>query len=70
MPRDYMAMKDVEGYEKRRGAAKQALYPSVSEWGNPIDGDIYDPQLSKVGCEKQRTQGTETSKYLPEKKSN
>lgn len=63
MPRDYTAKKDVEGYEKQRGAAKQALYPLVSEWGNPDYGDIVNPCMSKV-VHRRQTQGTETSKYL------
>ena len=28
-------MKDVMSYEKLREAAKYALYPEMSEWGNP-----------------------------------
>ena len=42
--------------------------PKISEWGNPLAGDSKNPRLSKVGRE-ERTQGTETSKYLQEEKS-
>ncbi len=36
------AMKDVVGCDKLRGAAEQALYPEVSEWGNPVNFDYSD----------------------------
>ena len=42
--------------------------PEVSEWGNPFIGNSEDSTLSQVGV-RERTQGTETSKYLEEKKS-
>ncbi len=35
MPRQLEAMKDVVVCEKLGGADKQALYPEMSEWGNP-----------------------------------
>ena len=35
MPRQLEAMKDVVACEKLGGAGKQALYPEMSEWGNP-----------------------------------
>ena len=35
MPWQLEAMKDVEVCEKLGGADKQALYPEMSEWGNP-----------------------------------
>ena len=34
MPRRKIPMKDVMSYDKLRGAAKYALYPEISEWGN------------------------------------
>jgi hypothetical protein len=40
----------------------------MSEWGNLGTRDRTYPWVSKVAHEK-RTQGTETSKYLQEKKS-
>ena len=42
--------------------------PEISEWGNPLVGDCENPSVSKVAGE-ERTEGTETSKYLEEKKS-
>ena len=36
MPRRQKAMKDVEVCDKPREADKQALYPGISEWGNPV----------------------------------
>ncbi len=35
MPRQLEAMKDVVACDKLGGAGKQALYPEMSEWGNP-----------------------------------
>ncbi len=35
MPRQLEAMKDVVVCDKLGGADKQALYPEMSEWGNP-----------------------------------
>ena len=35
MPRQLEAMKDVVVCDKLGGADKQALYPEISEWGNP-----------------------------------
>ena len=40
----------------------------MSEWGNPAYRDICYSVLSKVGTV-ERTEGTETSKYLEEEKS-
>jgi len=36
MPRRKIPKKDVEICDKLRGADKQALYPKISEWGNPV----------------------------------
>ena len=35
MPWHLEAMKDVGACDKLGGAGKQALYPEISEWGNP-----------------------------------
>ena len=35
MPRQLEATKDVVICDKLGGADKQALYPEISEWGNP-----------------------------------
>ena len=35
MPRQLEATKDVVVCDKLGGADKQALYPEISEWGNP-----------------------------------
>jgi hypothetical protein len=40
----------------------------VSEWGNPTAGNSSDCMVSKVAV-LERTEGTETSKYLEESKS-
>ena len=66
MPRQLEAMKDVVVCEKLGGADKQALYPEMSEWGNPaLRGHLY---LNKIGYTK-LTRRTEPSKYPEEKKS-
>ena len=43
MPWHLEAMKDVGACDKLGGAGKQALYPEISEWGNP-------PSVSWVSC--------------------
>ena len=40
----------------------------MSEWGNPATGDSSNSMVSKVAMY-ERTEGTETSKYLEESKS-
>ena len=42
--------------------------PGISEWGNPHYGNIVNFRVSNVAWI-ERTQGTETSKYLQEEKS-
>ena len=60
-------MKDVVICDKLRGADKQALYPKISEWGNPpVVRQV--PITEYIGYV-ERTRGTETSKYPEEKKS-
>jgi hypothetical protein len=52
---------------KSPGELATSLDPGVSEWGNPA-GEILSSRTEYIGAAK-RTQGTETSKYLQEKKS-
>lgn len=52
---------------KSSGELATSIDPEVSEWGNP-SGEILTSRTEYIGPEK-RTQGTETSKYLQEKKS-
>ena len=47
---------------------KKDVESEMSEWGNPAYRNICYSVLSKVGTV-ERTEGTETSKYLEEKKS-
>ena len=63
MPRLVEAMKDVLGCEKPRGAAKK-LWSGDIRMGQP--GISWGMSLL-LG---ERTQGSETSQYLEEKKSN
>ena len=44
------------------------LDPGISEWGNPIRVMSYILHTEYIGIEEQ-TEGTETSKYLVEKKT-
>ena len=52
---------------KSSGELATSTDPEMSEWGNPA-GEILSSRTEYIGPEK-RTQGTETSKYLQEKKS-
>ena len=52
---------------KSSGELATSIDPEISEWGNP-SGEILTSWTEYIGPEK-RTQGTETSKYLQEKKS-
>ena len=52
---------------KSHGELATSCDPWVSEWGNPAV-EILSSCTEYIGAEKQ-TQGTETSKYLQEKKS-
>ena len=67
MPWQSEAMKDVVVCEKSRRADKQALYPRMSEWGNPLV--IRQVLITEYIGYAERTRGTETSKYPEEKKS-
>ena len=62
MPRHESAMKDVASCEKLRGAASERRSGDV-RMGKPVRGHTLSP-------EREPTQGTETSKYLQEEKSN
>ena len=48
MPRQLEAMKDVVACDKLGGAGKQALYPEMSEWGNPTLIGLSAPEY--IGC--------------------
>ena len=52
---------------KSPGELATSFDPRISEWGNPA-GVILSSWSEYIGPEK-RTQGTETSQYLEEKKS-
>lgn len=54
MPWDMLAMKDVEGHERVRLAAKRAYDPHVSEWRNPTGVKSRYPNLSEVGLGSRR----------------
>ena len=62
MPRHEPAMKDVASCDKPRGAASKRRSGDF-RMGKPGGGHTPSP-------EREPTQGTETSKYLEEKKSN
>ena len=62
MPRHEPAMKDVASCDKPRGAASKRRSGDF-RMGKPDGGYAPSP-------EREPTQGTETSKYLQEKKSN
>ncbi len=47
MPRQLEATKDVVVCDKLGGADKQALYPEISEWGNP-PARVSAPEY--IGC--------------------
>ena len=64
MPRHKSAMKDVASCEKPRGAASERRSGGI-RMGQP--GGVHTLSLPLGG---ERTQGTETSKYLEEKTSN
>ena len=58
-----MGLTGEEGRRRVRkftGSSQTSCDPYVSEWGNPISGDTYDPTSSEVGV-RRRTQGIETS---------
>jgi hypothetical protein len=63
MPRHEPAMKDVASCEKPRGAASEHRSGDV-RMGKPGGSNVPSPRKAEP------TQGTETSKYLEEKKSN
>ena len=59
MPRQSEAKKDVIHCEKPWGAVN-SIDPRMSEWGNPAARSLSHEYI----VQKERTQGTETSKYL------
>ena len=66
---DALAIRGDEGRGKTAislGERQARFDPGISEWGNPAIGNYSYSRLSKVGLV-ERTQGTETSKYLKEK---
>jgi hypothetical protein len=62
------AKKDAVKLRKVTGSCYTSFDPWVSEWGNLGARDRVNRKVSKVALQ-ERTQGTETSKYLQEKKS-
>ena len=48
---------------KAKGSRQTGVDPWVSEWGNPMHRSMHYPTMSEVVV-RERTQGTETSKYL------
>ena len=67
MPRYQEAMKDVGSCEKLRGVATQILIRRCPN-GETRVGECRPPCAEYIGV-KEPTQGTETSKYLEEKKT-
>ena len=66
---DALAITGEEGrcsLRKAAGSWQTNIDPQMSEWGNPPLYEVSIPEY--IGYEK-RTGGTETSKYLEEKKS-
>ena len=68
MPWHKEATKDVASCDKPRGAAKQALLPVDFRMGQPGGSHRPSSAAEYIGRPK-RTEGSETSQYLQEKKS-
>ena len=66
MPWQLEAMKDVVGYEKPRGAVKQALIRGCPNGETQLFLTVIKYWIHRY---LKQTQGTEISKYLEEKKS-
>ena len=62
-------MKDAVGCENPRGAAKQAMIRGCPNGATRLESCPVISLLNSIGLEK-RTQGSETSQYLQEEKSN
>ena len=63
---DALGLTGEEGRCRQRnakGSCQTSVDPWVSEWGNPLHGNMQYPTMSEVVV-RERTQGTETSKYL------
>ena len=66
-----MALRGDEGRDRLRYASvrSQISYdPGISEWGNPPEFIFWYPLAEYIGF-RRRTEGSETSQYLQEKKS-
>ena len=61
-------MKDVASCDKL-GEPQAGFDPEISEWGNPARRNLSHRAAEYIGARKQ-TQGSETSQYLEEEKSN
>ena len=68
---DALAPEGDEGRGRRRnslGSRQTGFDPEVSEWGNPAGVISSHPLTEFIGLGR-RTQGSETSQYLQERKS-
>ena len=55
---------------KARVRCRTTVYPGISEWGNPsVQGNLTLSSMAEFIGHVKRTQRTETSKYLRERKS-
>ena len=66
MPRRQRPMKDVVDCEKLRGAVSERRSGDI-RMGEPTQGNAWVPHAEYIGVEG-GTEGTETSKYLQEKR--
>jgi len=66
MPRRSTTKKDVDGCEKPREAAKQAM---IRGYPNGATCLVYWAPITESIGDEEETQGIETSQYLKEKKS-
>ena len=57
------------GLRKASGSCQTSFDPGVSEWGNPT-GVMSSYSFAEYIGKRERTQGSETSQYLEEEKSN
>jgi len=61
--------KDVIDCDKLREAVNERYYPEMSEWGNPVRVMLDYCIVNKIAMRK-ITQGSETSQYLQENRTN
>ena len=69
---DALALRGDEGRGRLRkdsGSCQTSYDPDISEWGNPA-GVMSSHLLTECISLEKRTQGSETSQYLQEEKSN